>query len=53
MRQKLLLIQVGYSVEVSGYDGNKIVWELKEDHVVNDTNENTDIGIKGFALNFL
>ena len=37
------LIKGGYSVEVSGYDGKKVVWEVAEYHFINETNNNSDI----------
>ena len=30
-RNKISLIKGGYSVEVSGYEGKKLVWEVIED----------------------
>ena len=42
----------GYSVEVLGSYGNKVVWEVIEDHVFEDPKENDDIGIRGFDFNF-
>ena len=34
MNNNKALIKVGYSVEVSGYDGNKVVWQVIYNHVV-------------------
>ena len=36
MRYNILLIKDGYYVELSGYDMNKVVFEVVEDNVVKD-----------------
>ena len=38
-------------MEVSGSDGKKVVWEVAEYHLINDTNNNSDIELKGFGFN--
>ena len=43
----------GYSVEVLGYDGNKVVLEVVDDHNVNETNDNDDIGLQGCDCNMV
>ena len=35
----------GYSVEVSGSDGKKVLWEVVDDHVVEEGKEHDDIGL--------
>ena len=46
MRQKLSLIDVGYSVEVSGSDRKKVVWEVIQDHVVKYPKGNDEIVLR-------
>ena len=36
MNNKKELIKGGYSVEVSYYDGNKVLWEVVDDHDVEE-----------------
>ena len=38
MNDKKALISCGYSVEVSGFDGRKVIWEVVDDHVVEEVN---------------
>ena len=33
MKKKKVLIKGGYYVEVSSYDGNKVLWEVVDNHV--------------------
>ena len=42
-----------YSLEVSGYDGNKVLWEVVENHVVEKGKKHDEIGLRGFDLSFL
>ena len=37
-------------MEVSGYGGKKVAWEVVKDHVVGDQNENVDISLQGFIF---
>ena len=53
MREKLLLIKCGYSMEVSGSDNKKMVWEVTEYQVVGDSRENDYIGLQGFYFNLI
>ena len=39
-------------MEVSGYDGNKVLWEVVDGHVVEDTRENYEIGLQVFDMFF-
>ena len=43
MKYKQSLIKVGYSVEVSNIDEKKVLWEVIEDHVVEEGKENDEI----------
>ena len=38
-------------MEVSDYDGKKVIWEVVYDHVVEDGKKNDDIGLWGFGFN--
>ena len=38
-----MLIKGGYYVEVSGSDGNKVLWEVVDDYVVEEGKENDEI----------
>ena len=37
MNNKQYLIEAGHSVEVSGSDGETVLWGVVENHVVEDT----------------
>ena len=47
MNKKKELIKGGYSMEVSGSDEKKVLWELVNDHVVEEGKEHDDIGRRG------
>ena len=36
MNEKKMLNKGGYSVEVSGSDGKKVIWEVVDDHVIEE-----------------
>ena len=40
MNEKLSLIKDGHDVELSYYDGQKLLWEVAENHVVEETKQN-------------
>ena len=40
----------GYSMGMSGYDGNKFVWEVVGDHVVDNPKDNDEIGLWGLII---
>ena len=42
-----------YSVGVVGHDKNKVLWEVVDDHVVEEPSDHEDIGLRGFDFNFL
>ena len=48
-----MLIKGGYSVEVFSYYGNKVLWEVVDDHVVEEGNDHDEIGLREFDFNFL
>ena len=45
------LVKGGYSVEVFVHDRNKVLWEVVNDHVVEDPTDNDEIGLRGFDFN--
>ena len=53
MNDSKALIKGGYSVEVSGSDGNKVLWGVVDAHVVEEGKEHDEIGLRGFDFNFL
>ena len=52
MSDKISLIKGSYYVEVSGSAGKKVLWEVVDEHVVEEPNENSEIGLRGFGFNF-
>ena len=46
------LIKGEYSVEVSGSDGKKVFWEVKNNHIFEYSNDNYGIGLLCLVLNF-
>ena len=45
------MVKVGYSVEVFDKDSNRVVWEIVDDHVVEEGVEREDLGLRGFDFN--
>ena len=43
MNKKYALIKGIYSVEVSGSDGKKVIWEVVEDHVLDKGKDHDEI----------
>ena len=52
MNEKENLFKVGYLVEVFSPNRKKVLWEVVDDHVVEDTTDHDEIGLRGFDLNF-
>ena len=44
------MLNVGYSVEYSDKESNGIIWEVVNDHVVEEGVEYEELGIQGFDL---
>ena len=40
-------------MEVVGHDKNKVLWEVVDDHVVEEPTDHDEIGLWGFDINFL
>ena len=51
MNEKENIIKVGYLVEVSVQDGRKVIWEVVDYHVVEETTDHGEIGLRGFRFN--
>ena len=49
-KENNLMIKGGYYMEVLGSDGKKLVWKVIDGHVVNDPNNNGEIGLQGFGF---
>ena len=43
IRQKISLFQSVYYLEVAGYDGKKVLWEVIYDHIFEEKNQNVEI----------
>ena len=41
-----------YSVEVVGHDKKKVLWEVVDDHVIEEPSDHKDIGLRGLILIF-
>ena len=52
MNEKQQLRKGGYYVEVSCSDGKKVIWEVLDNHVVEDPKDNDDILLWVFGFNF-
>ena len=50
MRKELYIIKGGYYVEVSGSGRKKVVWEVIQDHVINEPKAGSQIS--GLEFNF-
>ena len=48
-----IFIKGGYYVEMSGYYGNKVIWGVLDDNVVEEGKEHDEIGLRGFDFNFM
>ena len=45
------LMKDGYSVQINEKDRDKVIWEVVDDHVVEEWVEHEEIGIEGFDFN--
>ena len=46
--EKKALVNSGYLVEVADKEGKKVVWEVVNDHVVEEGFEHEELGLQGF-----
>ena len=44
------MVKGGYSVDVYDKDGNKVIWEAFNDHVVKEGIEHEELGLRGLIL---
>ena len=51
VNEKEKLVKDKYLVEVFGHDKKKVIWEVADDHVVEEPSDHEDIGLWGFDLN--
>ena len=51
VNKKEQLVKGKYLVEVVGPDKKKVLWEVVDDHVVEDPSDQEDIGLRGFDFN--
>ena len=49
--EKEALLKGGYSVEVSEKDRKKVIWEVVDNHVVQEGVEHEELGLRGFGFN--
>ena len=52
VNEKEKLVKGGYLVKVLGYDKKKVLWELVEDHVVEEPTDHEEIGLQGLISIF-
>ena len=46
-----MFVKGGYFVEISDKDGNRVILEVVDDHVVEEGVEHKEIGLQGFDFN--
>ena len=51
VNEKEKLFKGGYLVEVFGHDGKKVLWEVVDDHVIEEPTDHDEIGLRGFGIN--
>ena len=44
------MVKGGYLVEFSGHDKKKVLWEVVDDHVVEEPTDHEEIGLRVFNL---
>ena len=49
---KKKLVKCGHSVEVFGHDKNKVLWEVVDDHIVEEPTDHEEIGLRGLISMF-
>ena len=50
INEKENIIKGRYLLEFLGHDGKKVLWEVANDHVVEEATDNDEIGLWGFNL---
>ena len=51
VNEKEKLVKCGYLVEVFGHDGNKVILEVVDVHVIEEPTDHDEIRLRGFDLN--
>ena len=51
VNEKENLIKGGYLVEFVVHDKRKVLWEVVDDHIVEEPTDHKEIGLRGFDLN--
>ena len=51
VNEKEKLVKGGYLVEVIGHYKKKVIWEVVDDHVVEEPTDHEEIGLRGFDFN--
>ena len=51
--EKEALVKSGNLVEVSDKDGKKVIWDVTDDHVVEEGVEHEKLGLQGLILFYL
>ena len=51
VNEKEKLVRGGYSLEVFGHDGEKVLCESVDDNFVEDPTDHEEMGLRGFDLN--
>ena len=51
VNEKESMVKGGYFVEAVGHNGKNIIWEVVEDHVVEEPTDHEEIGLRGFDSN--
>ena len=46
-----MLVKGDYLVEVDLKENNKVIWEVVDDHVVEEGVEHEELGLRGFGFN--
>ena len=53
MNEKERIVKGGYLSEVVSHEGKSVIWEVLNDHVVEEATDHDDIGLWVFDFNFL
>ena len=46
-----MLVEGGYLIKVTDKDGKRLIWEVIDDHVVEEGVEHEELGLLGFDFN--
>ena len=51
MNEKEKIVKGGYLVEVVGHGRKKVIWEVVDDHVIEEPIDHDEIKLRGFDVN--